>query len=156
MPNVFIWIYSGGGGATFMKHFKGGRTLYKSGNLCSRPGVQGVVTRNTIASPTQVILTFSWYTLFPQTRRWRPSHGGITVSSGMEEMPSKNTPVQRLKVATQPLDVPCSGLVTHSGDTSITDKSHTKEGHWRDFWTRETGTGPQMAQLLDRYMMKMF
>jgi hypothetical protein len=27
--------------------------LYKFGNLCSRPGVQGVVTRNTIASPTQ-------------------------------------------------------------------------------------------------------
>jgi len=24
---------------------------------------------------------------------------------------------------------------------------------WRDFWIRETGTGQQMAQLHDRYMM---
>jgi hypothetical protein len=31
----------------------------------------------------------------------------------------------------------------------------TKEDHWRDFWTRETGTGQQMAQLLDCYMMMM-
>jgi hypothetical protein len=37
-----------------------------------------------------MILTFSWYTLFPQTRQWKPSHSGITVSSGMEEMPSQN------------------------------------------------------------------
>ena len=49
------------------------------------------------------ILTFSWYTLFSQTRKWRPSHSGITVSPGMEEMPSLNKPVQRLKVATLPL-----------------------------------------------------
>ena len=26
---------------------------------------------------------------------------------------------------------------------------------WRDFWIRETGTGQQVAQLNDRYMMKM-
>jgi hypothetical protein len=26
---------------------------------------------------------------------------------------------------------------------------------WRDFWTRETGTGQQVAQLHDRYMMMM-
>jgi hypothetical protein len=42
----------------------------------------------------------------------------------MEEMSSQNMPVQRLKVATLPLDLPCSGLVTHSGDISITRKSH--------------------------------
>ena len=24
---------------------------------------------------------------------------------------------------------------------------------WRDFWIRETGTGQQVAQLHDRYMM---
>jgi hypothetical protein len=30
----------------------------------------------------------------------------ITVSPGMEEMPSLNMPVQRLKVATLPLDLP--------------------------------------------------
>ena len=26
---------------------------------------------------------------------------------------------------------------------------------WRDFWIRETGTGQQVAQLRDRYMMMM-
>jgi len=26
---------------------------------------------------------------------------------------------------------------------------------WKDFWTRETGTGQQVAQLHDRYMMMM-
>jgi hypothetical protein len=26
----------------------------------------------------------------------------------------------------------------------------TKEDHWRDFWMRETRTGHQVAQLLDR------
>jgi len=26
-------------------------------------------------------------------------------------------------------------------------------GLWRDFWTRETGTGQQVAQLHERYMM---
>ena len=28
-------------------------------------------------------------------------------------------------------------------------------GLWRDFWIRETGTGQQVAQLHDRYMMMM-
>jgi hypothetical protein len=50
------------------------------------------------------------------------SHSGVTVSSGTEEIPS-----QRLKVATLPLDLPCSGPVTHSGDISITGKSHKKK-----------------------------
>jgi len=45
----------------------------------------------------------------------------------MEEMPSLNKPVQRLKVATLPLDLPCSGPVTHSGEISTTDKSHGKK-----------------------------
>jgi hypothetical protein len=40
----------------------------------------------------------------------------------MEELPSPNTPVQRLKVAILPLDLPCSGPVTHSGDISVTGK----------------------------------
>jgi len=34
----------------------------------------------------------------------------------MKEMPSLSKPVQRLKVATLPLDLPCSGPVTHSGE----------------------------------------
>jgi hypothetical protein len=40
----------------------------------------------------------------------------------MEEMPSPNMPFQRLKVAILPLDLPCCGPVTHSGDISVTGK----------------------------------
>ena len=40
----------------------------------------------------------------------------------LEEMP-----VQRLKVATLPLDLPCSEPVTHSGEISTTGKSHGKK-----------------------------
>jgi hypothetical protein len=36
-------------------------------------------------------------------------------------------PVQRLKVAILPLDLPCTGSVTHSGEISTTDKSHGKK-----------------------------
>ena len=39
-------------------------------------------------------------------------------------MPSLNTPVQRLKVAILPLDLPCSVPVTHSGEILTTGKSH--------------------------------
>ena len=42
-------------------------------------------------------------------------------------MPSLNTPVQRLKVAMLPLDLPCSGPVTHSGEILTTGKSHGKK-----------------------------
>ena len=45
----------------------------------------------------------------------------------MEEMPSHNMPVQGLKVATLPLDLPCSGPVTHSGEILTTGKSHGKK-----------------------------
>ena len=45
----------------------------------------------------------------------------------MEEMPSLNTPVQRLKVAILPVDLPCSGPVTHSGEILTTGKSHGKK-----------------------------
>jgi len=45
----------------------------------------------------------------------------------MEEMPSLNMPVQRLKVAILPLDLPCSGPVTHSGEVLTTGKSHGKK-----------------------------
>jgi len=44
----------------------------------------------------------------------------------MEEMPSQNMPVLRLKVATLPLDLPCSGPVTHSGENLPTGMSHGK------------------------------
>jgi hypothetical protein len=55
------------------------------------------------------------------------SHSGITVSSGMEIIPTQNKPVQRLKVAILPLDLPCSGLITHSGEIIATGKSHKKK-----------------------------
>ena len=42
-------------------------------------------------------------------------------------MPSLNTPVQRLKVAILPMDLPCSGPVTHSGEILTTGKSHGKK-----------------------------
>jgi hypothetical protein len=45
----------------------------------------------------------------------------------MEEMPSLNKPVQRLKVAVLPPDLPCSEPVTHSGEISTTDNSHGKK-----------------------------
>jgi len=61
--------------------------------------------------------------LFSQRR----SDSGISVSPEMEEMPSLNMPVQRLKVAILPLDLPCSGPVTHAGEISTTDKSHAKK-----------------------------
>jgi hypothetical protein len=34
----------------------------------------------------------------------------------MKEMPSLNMSVQRLNVAILPLDLPCSGPITHSGE----------------------------------------
>ena len=46
------------------------------------------------------------------------------VAVGMEEMPSLNMPVQSLKVAILPLDLPCSGPVTHSREILTTGKSH--------------------------------
>jgi len=36
-------------------------------------------------------------------------------------------PVKRLKVAILPLDLPCSGPVTHSGEILTTGKSHGKK-----------------------------
>jgi len=45
----------------------------------------------------------------------------------MKEMPSLNTPVHRLKVAILPLDLPCSGPVTHSGEILTTGKCHGKK-----------------------------
>jgi len=50
----------------------------------------------------------------------------MTVSPGMEEMPSLNMPVRRLKVAIPPLDLPCSGPVIHSGKILTNGKSHGK------------------------------
>ena len=45
----------------------------------------------------------------------------------MEEMPSLNKPVQRLKVATLPQDLTCSGPGTYPGEIVTTGKSHGKK-----------------------------
>ena len=45
----------------------------------------------------------------------------------MEEMPSQNMPVQRLKGAILPLDVTSYELVTHLGEILTTGKSHEKK-----------------------------
>jgi len=54
---------------------------------------------------------------------------GITVSPRMEEMPSVNKPVQRLKVTILPLDLPHSRPVNHSGEILTTGKSHGKKSN---------------------------
>ena len=84
--------------------------------------------RNTIAYLTQKLSSPSrGIPCSHKQGNWRPSHSGLTVSSGMEEMPPLNMPVQRLKVAILPLDLPCSGPVTHSGEILTTGKSHGKK-----------------------------
>jgi hypothetical protein len=45
----------------------------------------------------------------------------------MEEIPFQNTPLQRLKVAILPLDLACSGIVTHSGEILTTATTHKKK-----------------------------
>jgi len=99
-----------------------------------------------LSYPT-VILTFSWYTLFLQTRQWRTNHRGITVQSEMDEIPSQNMPVQRLKAEIPPLDLPCSGLVTYSGeinygqvsqDESRTDYSQKTTRKWKRYYRLNT------------------
>jgi len=47
----------------------------------------------------------------------------------MEEMPSLNMPVQRLKVAILPLDLTSSGPVTNSGEILTTGKSRGKKNN---------------------------
>ena len=49
------------------------------------------------------------------------------VLNTLNKMSSLYMPVQRLKVAIPPLDVPCSGPVTHSGEVLTTGKSHGKK-----------------------------
>ena len=55
------------------------------------------------------------------------SQSSITVSSGMEVIPTQNMPVQRLKVAILPMDLPCSGIVKHPGEILATGKSLKKK-----------------------------
>jgi hypothetical protein len=50
----------------------------------------------------------------------------MTVSSGIEEIPSQNMPVRRLTLAILPLDLPYSRL-TLSGEILTTGKLHKKK-----------------------------
>jgi len=45
----------------------------------------------------------------------------------MEEMPDLNMPVQKVNVAILPLDLRCSGPVTHSGEILTVGNSHGKK-----------------------------
>jgi len=83
--------------------------------------------RNTIAYPIQQSSSPRGIPCSHKRENDDKSHSGITVSLGMEEMPSLNKPVQRIKVAILPLDLPCSGPVTHSGEILTTGKSHGKK-----------------------------
>jgi len=65
-------------------------------------------------------------------------------------MPSINMPVQRLKIAILPLDLPCSVPVTHSGEILTTGKSLGKKPDGR-----ENGTNQQVAKLHYCFMMIM-
>jgi hypothetical protein len=55
------------------------------------------------------------------------SHSSLSVSSGIEVIPNQNMSIQRLKVAILPLDLPCSGIVTHSGKILAIGKSFKKK-----------------------------
>jgi len=96
-----------------------------------------------IIKDSTAIFTFSWYTLFSQTRKWRPSHSGITVSPGMVEMPSLHMPVQRLRLAILPLDLLCSGPVTHSSEILTTGKSHEKIREYKRSWIQYANRMPR-------------
>ena len=54
-------------------------------------------------------------------------------------------PVQRLKVAILPLDLPCSGPVTHSGEILTTGKSHGKKP---DRFSLKENFNPKVINLL--------
>jgi hypothetical protein len=63
----------------------------------------------------------------------------------MKEMTSKSTPLNWMPRNR------LTGLIK----TTPRKVEGTKEDRWRDFWMRGTGTGQQVAQLLDCYIMTM-
>ena len=65
----------------------------------------------------------------------------------MEEMPSLNMPVHRLKVAILPLDLPCSGSITYSEEIVSTGKSHGKKPD--NFSSNELKITPILDKLLE-------
>jgi len=68
----------------------------------------------------------------------------------MQEMPSLNMPVQRLKVAILPLDLPCSGPVTHSGEILTTGKSHGKKNNSSRDEIHENNSRIHLGQITKR------
>ena len=85
--------------------------FFFSSSTSSYHGFGQPVTHSGYIHPEGYSLVFpnsiSWYkpNLCRKMRQWRPSHSGLTVSSGMEEMPSQIMPVQRRKLAILPLDL---------------------------------------------------
>jgi len=74
----------------------------------------------------------------------------------MEEMPSLNMSVQRLKGAILPLDLPCSGPVTHWGEILTTGKSHGKKPNrfLASIKRDEITTFPPSAHLMSTLAMR--
>jgi hypothetical protein len=64
----------------------------------------------------------------------------------MEEMPSLNMPVQRLKVAILPLDLPCSGPLTHSGEI-LTPWQVSRKEAGQIFFKRRYGSNSEFNPL---------
>ena len=60
-------------------------------------------------------------------------------------MPSLNMQVQRLKVAILPMDLPCSGAVTYSGEILTTGKSHGKK---KDKFSLKDDTGVAKSEVM--------
>jgi len=54
-------------------------------------------------------------------------HDSFCPLGGRVSLTWVNMPIQRLKVAILPLDLPCSGPVTHSGESLTTDNCHGKK-----------------------------
>ena len=68
----------------------------------------------------------------------------------MEEMPSLNMSVQRLKVAILSLDLPCYGPLTNSGEILTTGKSHGPLKRRQATWDRNGSTrGPNPWKIYD-------
>jgi len=67
----------------------------------------------------------------------------------MEEMPSLNLAVQRLKIAVRLLDLICPGPVTHSGEILITGKSHGKK---QERFSLKCKKGKMLSVVKPRYL----
>jgi hypothetical protein len=117
------------------------QTCVTSFNSCKGHAVSTERSEATVSDVASRLLIKAWRQNYPCSSHARNarvttaphcrdahSHGAYPALGVISSINTpKNTSVQRLKVTTLPLDLPCLGLVTHSGDISITDKSHNKK-----------------------------